>query len=513
MAPMRIFPSSWLQRRHAAWAGVLLMLGGATVIVRLDIAARRALLQAEARTAHRLLSQATSRLDAVLATLALMARPNDGNAAGDVARLPALYPQVLAAWRRDADGAWPPEAADALAAAEQRPLAEPAPARHASLTAVDAARAQYTLVLTASPASFALRIDARRLVREDDWPWPADAPVRVTLTHGDRVIVLHDAAAVPERPFGLTDGFEMTKALDSPSQPFVLHAQRFTGPAQWPWLALALWAAACLVLAWVLQRWLLARAAQRQAAEQTRLVLASRLNTMGELAAGIAHELNQPLTAVLAGTQTALRLLRERATHDAAEDVDAATATQALELAAAQARRASEVVARLRRLVQPGAAAGPAVPTDLGAVARRLVGLMAQEFDAAGIAVSIEGEAPAARADPVAVEQILHNLLGNAVQALQQRGGAGCITIALAAVGDRVRCTVRDDGPGVAPQVLPRLFEPFLTTRAGGLGLGLPLCQTLATAMDGQVVLRESSPAGAAFELELPAAVGVGKAS
>jgi signal transduction histidine kinase len=513
MVPMRTSPTPWLQRRHALWAGVLLMLGGAALIVRVDIAARRAVLQAEARTAHRLLSQATSRLDAVLATLALMARPNDGGAAGDMTRLPALYPQVVSAWRRDAAGAWPPELADALAAAEQRSLTEPAAARHATLAAIDAARAQYTLVLAGSPASFALRIDARRLVREDDWPWPADAPVQVTLTHGDRVIVLHDPAGAPARPFGLTDGFEMTKALDSASQPFVLHAQRFTGPAQWPWLALASWAASCGVLAWVLQRWLRARAAQRQAAEQTRLVLASRLNTMGELAAGIAHELNQPLTAVLAGTQTALRLLRERATHEAAEDADAATASEALELAAAQARRASEVVARLRRLVQPGAAAGPAVPTDLGAVARRLVHLMTPEFDAADIAVSIEGEAPAARADPVAVEQILHNLLGNAVQALRQRGGAGRITITLAATGDRVRCTVRDDGPGVAPQALPRLFEPFFTTRAGGLGLGLPLCQTLATAMDGQVVLRESSPAGAAFELELPATAGAGHPS
>lgn len=505
MVPMRTFPP-WLQRRHPLWACALLMLVGAMVIVRTDIAARRAALQADARTAHRLLSQATSRLDAVLATLALVARPSDGDAAVDVSRLPALYPQVLAAWRRDAGGAWPVEGGEALAVAEQRSRNQPADGRHASLAVVDPGRAQYVLALAGSPASFALRIDARRLVREDDWPWPTDAPVRVTLTHGDQVMVLHDAAAAPERPFGLTDGFEMTKALDSLSQPFVLHAQRFTGPAQWPWFALASWAAVCLLLAWVLRRWLVARHAQRLAAEQARLVRASRLNTMGELAAGIAHELNQPLTAVLASTQTALRLLRDRAPHDEADDADAATATQALELAAAQARRASEVVARLRRLVQPGAAAGPAVPTDLGTVARRLVGLLTQEFDEAGIAVAIEGEATPARADPVAVEQILHNLLVNALQALRQRGGAGRIVISLANAADRVRCTVRDDGPGVAPQALPRLFEPFFTTRAGGLGLGLPLCQTLATAMDGQVVLRETSTSGAAFELELPAA-------
>jgi len=508
--------------------GALAFVAGATALVRVDIATRREALQAEARTAHRLLSQATSRLDAMLATLALLARPGDDAAAAAdaAARLPALYPQVLAAWRRDPGGAWPGDAVEALAAAEQRSRAQPGNTRQPVLAAVDAQRARYTLVLAGTPASFALDIDARRLVAAAEWPWPAGEPVHVTLAAGEQIIVLQDAGAARERPFGLTDGFEMRKALDSASQPFVLHAQRFTGPAEWPWRSLAAWALACALLAWALQRWLAVRAAERLAEEQLRLARVSRLNTMGELAAGIAHELNQPLTALLASTQSALRLLRERAAAPAGQaDSDAdgdaddkeddhdAAAVQALELAAAQARRASDVVARLRRLVQPAAGATPAVPTDLAEVARRVVGLMADELRQAGVAVSIEGAALAARADPVAVEQILHNLLANAVQALKALRGApgephqaGRITITLSAHADRVRCTVRDNGPGIAASALPRLFEPFHTTRPGGLGLGLPLCQTLATAMDGQVVLRDNSSAGAAFELELPAA-------
>lgn len=495
-------------RRRIAWLCVLAGAIGVAAIVRTDIALRRSAFQAEAQMAHRVLSQATSRLDAVLGTLVLMARPAEGDAseASAAARLPAVYPQVLAAWRRESSAAWPDEIGTSLAAAESRSRALPAAERHAAVAAVDGARGRYALVLAGEPASFALRIDAARLVPAGEWPWPAGAPVRATLTQDGQQIVLQDEGGASERPFGLTDGFDFTKTLASPSQPFVLQAQRFTGPAQWPWPWLALWVAACAALYSVATRWLAVRAEQRRAEEQVRLAQASRLNTLGELAAGVAHELNQPLTAVLASTQTALRLLREGPEHGDREERDD-TVVQALELAGAQGRRAAEVVARLRRLVQHAGGPVAAVTTDVGGIARRIAAVLARELDQAGIAVAIEGRAPPALADPVAVEQILHNLLGNAMQALEGgRRGSGRITVTLSGSAGRVRCAVGDNGPGIAPEAVPRLFEPFFTTRRGGLGLGLPLCQTLATAMDGHVELRRTSAAGTEFVLDLPAA-------
>jgi signal transduction histidine kinase len=420
--------------------------------------------------------------------------------------------------------AWTSQAA--LAAAEAQSQAMPAAERHAALARVDGERAAYTLVLAGAPASFALQVDARRLAPPEEWPWEAGAPVRVTLTHRDQVMVLQDGAASPARPFGLTEGFELTKTLASASQPLVLHAQRFAGPAQWPWVVLAAWVALCAALVAVARRWQAARDERQRAAALARLAQAARLNTLGELAAGLAHELNQPLAATLAGTQAALRLLRDGpASGPAAED--RASAVQALELASAQARRAADVVARLRRQLQPGGAPAARVPTDLTAVARRLAALLAPELAQRAIELRIEGEAPAARADPVAVEQILHNLVTNAMLALEaaiqaeaparshagEPGRTGTtasparrITVRLSGAGERVRCSVHDTGPGVAPEVAERLFEPFFSTREGGLGLGLPLCQTLALAMDGQVRWQPGTGGGAEFTLDLPAA-------
>lgn len=524
-------------RSRDLWIAVLAAIAGATLIVRADIASRRAAFQAEARTAHRVLSQATSRLDAVLGTLVLVAVPGARAGEGDAtARLPALYPQVLAAWRREAGQPWSsspggetvPSAA--LAAAEARSAATPAGRREAALALVEAGRAAYTLVQAGSPASFALRVDARRLAGAEEWPWPAGAPVHVTLAHGGDVIVLQDAAASPSRPFGLTQGFTFTKTLASPSQPFAMRAQRIAGPSEWPWALIAAWAAACAAGLVAARRWQAARADRLRAEELARLANTARLNTLGELAAGIAHELNQPLTATLAGTQAALRLLRETEPADAAQNT--AGAVRALELAGAQARRAADVVARLRRLLQPGSPPTPPVATDVAAIARRLAALLAPELEQRRIDLRIEGEASPARADPVAVEQILHNLLTNAMQALDAPGSRHAgdardapgarrtpevpapgasprrITVRLARDGARVRCAVRDNGPGVAPESAARLFEPFFSTRVGGLGLGLPLCQTLALAMDGRVDWQAPAEGGAEFVLDLPAAAG-----
>ncbi len=512
--PMRS-ARAWLSASAPAkrWGLLLLVtLAGATALVRWDIAQRRERLYTEARTAHRLLSEATARVDAVLVTLVLTAtsRGPEAMASDAAARLPAVYPQVLAAWRRDTGRAWPDEALrPRLEAAEQASRALPAPARHAVIASVDATDARYTVVLAGEPASFALRVDARRLVSTDEWPWPGGSPVRATLQLAGQTITLNAPPPGLQLPLGLTGGFETTQVLASASQPFVLQVQRRTGPAEWPWLALAAWALLCAGVDWTARRWIQERAARRRAADQVRLARASRLNALGELAAGIAHELNQPLSAVLASTQTALRIAREHRTPDGLQidDEDAATAIAALELAGAQAQRASAVVSRLRQRLQPGHAAVAPVPVQVADVARKLVRLMSDELSAAEVQVTVVSDGSAALADPVAVEQILHNLLMNAIHALSATPArARQIRIEVAGHGDRVTCQVVDTGPGMPAAVAARLFEPFFTTRPDGLGLGLPLCQTLALAMNGQVTLARNAVAGVAMALDLPLA-------
>src|SRR5262249_13533548 len=118
---------------------------------------------------------------------------------------------------------------------------------------------------------------------------------------------------------------------------------------------------------------------------------------------------------------------------------------------------------------------------------------------------AVEGEAPPVQADPVALEQILHNLVGNALRALEEvPAGERRLTLTAALENNQGIASVRDSGPGIAPEALPHVFEPFYTTHRGGLGLGLSLCETLAQAMDGALTVRNAAPHGAEFRLALP---------
>jgi C4-dicarboxylate-specific signal transduction histidine kinase len=111
-------------------------------------------------------------------------------------------------------------------------------------------------------------------------------------------------------------------------------------------------------------------------------------------------------------------------------------------------------------------------------------------------------------AEPVALEQIIHNLLMNALQALEEVPAANRqLQVALHSDTDQGRLSLCDNGPGIPVEVLPRIFEPFFTTRTGGLGLGLSLCETLATGMGGALTARNRASGGAEFCLSLPRAL------
>lgn len=479
----------WLARSSVAWVVASLVIGA--VLVRADIALRREAFQADARTAHRLLSQRAAQHDAILATLVLL----DPGPSGDhpSTRLPALYPQVLKVWRRTADSAWP-EASLALAEDRSRAQARPI------LAAVDAAAGHYDLVLAGSPASFSLRIELDRWVPWPDWPFDRGGAVRAELGHGELRLPLQAGQASSGWHGGVTPGFVFEKALDTPSQPFVLRLQRATGPADWPWTwlgAVLLILAVLAATAAALQRQRLRR---RQAEQLLRLARTARLNALGELAAGFAHELNQPLTAVMASTQAARRLLDDT-------PLPKATLQEALEHARAQARRAAEVVARLRRLVErPGEP--PTMQTvALGAAVRGTLDLLHGELQRLGLKPVIVDAGVSVTADPVALEQILHNLLNNALQAMESvPASQRRLRLDIDAHHGRGWLRLLDGGPGLAPEVLSHLFEPFTSTRSEGLGLGLSLCQTLATSMGGSLTAQNVLPGGAEFTLELPLA-------
>lgn len=476
------------RRRLPLLLWLALTVAGAVILSRLELARLRDAFETDARIAHRLLSQRVVQHDAILATLALL-QPAAGAAPAEQ-RLPALYPQILAVQRREADAAWN-DPALAAAEAQSRALRRPV------LADADLAAGRYRIVLAAQPASFAARIDLARVVPWNEWPAdPRTSPARVVLAHaGQQFVVQPGREAAPW-------SFAFRKALAADSQPFEVVATRGVGWAELPWRWIVPWAIAMGVLlaAW---QWLRRQQAERQRAEELlRLGQVARLNTLGELAAGLAHELNQPLAAVLASAQAARRLLDD-------EPPDTTTARDALRQAADQARRAADVLARLRRGLERPSAASTLQPVLLSEAARNALYLLEPEFARRQVAPRLEA-APgelAVQAEPVALEQIIHNLLTNALQALEQvPPGERSLALQVRQEGSRGTLAVEDSGPGIPPEVLPRVFEPFFTTREHGLGLGLSLCESLAAGMGGDLSVLPRAPRGAAFTLRLPIA-------
>jgi C4-dicarboxylate-specific signal transduction histidine kinase len=138
---------------------------------------------------------------------------------------------------------------------------------------------------------------------------------------------------------------------------------------------------------------------------------------------------------------------------------------------------------------------------------RQVLDLREPELRHLGVTVQPPGDAPAVRADPVAAEQIVHNLIGNAIQALAEvPAGERRLTLTLSANAGHATLTVRDSGPGFADEALAHLFEPFYTTKPGGLGLGLSLSESLAQAMHGTLLAGHARPRGAELTLCLPLA-------
>ena len=507
-------PPAWRHRRFPPPLASLLLWAVVACSGALGLAATRlqqlhAAFETDARIVHRLLSQRVVQHDAIMATLALLqpaAAAGDAASAAPLPRLPSVYPQILAVLQRTGQDPWPVPLQAELSAAE----ATSRRTGHAAMAALDLPAGRYHLVLAGTPASYALQIDLRATIPADEWPMERErSPVRVTLEHGGKSFVVQPGRASEEAGGGSRwrRSYEFHKQLAAASQPLEVVALRSVGLDELPWWGMLGW---CVLTAglWAAGHALWRQRAARQRAEELlRLGQVARLNTLGELAAGMAHELNQPLTALLSSTQAAQRLLAD-------DPPDLGTAQTALARAVEQARRASAVVGRLRRLVERPDLGGQVQPLPLPAVVQDALRLLQPDLAKHGVAVEVDiaPDLPPVLAEPVALQQILHNLLTNALQALEQVPPAERRLRVGLALPDaaRVALSVRDHGPGIPPEARQRLFEPFFTTRHGGLGLGLTLCESLAQAMGTHLALAPEVPGaqgrGAEFVLTLPTA-------
>ncbi len=216
-----------------------------------------------------------------------------------------------------------------------------------------------------------------------------------------------------------------------------------------------------------------------------------RLAALGDVAAAFAHEVRNPLNAVSMGLQ---RLRAEFKPEPGAEYA------RFVDLMQGEVRRLNTIVEQFLALARP-LPLKPA-PVDLRELLRELSALVEPEADQAGVTVRLVAEGlPPVNADRDHVKQVLLNLMLNAVQAM---ASGGTLTLEAHAARDAVTITVADTGPGIAPDVLPRVFDPYFTTKPGGLGLGLTIARRIVEAHGGALAVESEPGQGSRFSVTLP---------
>lgn len=232
---------------------------------------------------------------------------------------------------------------------------------------------------------------------------------------------------------------------------------------------------------------------------QSELARLARLNELGEMASTLAHELNQPLSAVANYAQGCTRLLRDM------DDAVSARMREALEEIARQSLRAGQIIRHLREFVMRGET--EKAPEDIRKLVEEAGALALVGSRERGVR-SVFDFAPGAdivMADRVQIQQVLINLMRNAMDAMRDSEKRE-LTIRTAPAGaGEVVVEVSDTGPGIAHDVAPQLFRPFVTTKAGGMGIGLSISKRIIEAHGGEIEVRSNPQGGATFRFTLPA--------
>jgi FixJ family two-component response regulator/signal transduction histidine kinase len=239
-------------------------------------------------------------------------------------------------------------------------------------------------------------------------------------------------------------------------------------------------------------------AEQREREAQAQAAHATRVGTMGVFAASLVHELTQPLAASLANAETAAGLLA--APHP---DLDELRAT--VEDIVADDRRVGELIQQLRRYLRRGESERDEV--DLNEVVGETLRIVAGAAAERGVALASELADPLPRpiGDRIQLQQVLVNLLANAIEATATAGsGDRRVTLVARSTGDGVAIEVADTGPGMDEATLARVFQPFFTTKPGGMGLGLAISRSIVAAHGGTLSVRSVPEEGATFRVELP---------
>ncbi|HET7880977.1 MAG TPA: MASE4 domain-containing protein [Acetobacteraceae bacterium] len=230
---------------------------------------------------------------------------------------------------------------------------------------------------------------------------------------------------------------------------------------------------------------------------QAELIHVSRLTELGQMVSALAHEVNQPLTAAGSYVRAGRRLVQAG---------DIARADEALQKGVDQVTRASQVIQRLRQFVKKAEAQRDVEDLRQTIEEAAALALLGTEEARLQLEIELAADTPPVLIDKVQVQQVLLNLIRNAVEAMQ--ASARCeLAIGTVPVGDgMVEVRVADTGPGLAADIRDRLFQPFVTTKASGMGVGLSICRSIVQAHGGRMWVAENPGGGTAFHFTIPAA-------
>jgi PAS domain S-box-containing protein len=234
--------------------------------------------------------------------------------------------------------------------------------------------------------------------------------------------------------------------------------------------------------------------------QRDQLAHTSRLTTMGEMAAGFAHEVNQPLTAITNYARVSKRMM-------AKEQPDLDLLRQTLDKIEAQSHRASEIIRRIRKFMKKPATGKEVVSVPTLLEDTRQFAEVDMRNNAGGIEVQLEEGLPDVLADPIQVQQVALNLIRNALESTRAAESDAPVEVSARRCGQHcVRIQVRDHGVGVSEQAEEMLFHPFHTTKDDGMGIGLATCRSLIQAQGGDIAFERPEDGGACFYFTLPVA-------
>jgi C4-dicarboxylate-specific signal transduction histidine kinase len=236
------------------------------------------------------------------------------------------------------------------------------------------------------------------------------------------------------------------------------------------------------------------------ARQRNELAHLSRVALLGELSGSLAHELNQPLTAILSNAQAAQFLLPQKT-------ADAGELQETLSEIVKESKRAGEVIRRLRMLMEKGEIRS--VPLDMNEVVESVLKLMRSDLINQHVTVHVESapDLPLVEGDEVQLQQVLLNLVVNACDAMAEVEASGRRLLVRTESVDNseVRVSVADQGRGIPIEKVEHIFESFFTTKQIGMGLGLAVCRTIISAHGGELWAMNNSDRGATFQFTLPA--------